>query len=78
MLRECDTMTTMTQDVSPEKKYTMTTQEAADALGVSLTRIRQLIYQETLDAKKRGRDWFITEESVEEAKERPWGRPPKS
>ena len=38
--------------------------EAAEVLGVSNARVRQLIEQGALDATKVGRNWAISEESV--------------
>ncbi len=44
----------------------LTTREAADRLGLKTTgAIRQLILAGRLVAEKRGRDWHITQESVE-------------
>lgn len=43
----------------------MTTAEAAAALGVTTGRIRQLILDGQLDAKKVGRDWNVSKRSVD-------------
>lgn len=57
----------------------MTTKEAAEYLGVSPSRIRQLIMDGVLTATKRGRDNWIERDQVERHKvERaPRGRPRK-
>lgn len=44
----------------------MTTKEVADGLGVTLARVRQLIYTKTLEAEKKGRDWLVTRAAFEE------------
>lgn len=56
----------------------MTTKEAAEYLGVSPSRIRQLIMDGVLTSTKRGRDNWIERDQVERHKvERaPRGRPP--
>lgn len=54
----------------------MTTTEAAAALGVTIGRIQQLIYAQRLEARKIGRDWHVTPESVDAMRVRPRvGRP---
>lgn len=56
----------------------MTTREAAALLGVTERHIRHLITHGVLQATRRGRDWWITPEAVEAAKNRPGlGRPRK-
>ena len=54
----------------------LTTQEAAERLGVQTARIRQILWEqrkgiteELLIARKWGRDWQIDAASVERAKE---------
>ena len=47
-----------------------TTSEAAEMLGVSTARIRQMILKGDIKANKRGRDNFITKEEVEKAARR--------
>ena len=37
----------------------MTTKQAAEYLGISIIRVRQLIYAEKIIAYKVGRDWVI-------------------
>lgn len=49
---------------------TLTTAEAARELGVSGARIRQLAAAGEIKGEKRGRDWMIDAESVEERKRR--------
>jgi hypothetical protein len=55
----------------------VTTPEAARFLGVSPSHIRLLYYKNVLRGEKRGRDLWITMESLEEYKKsrRPAGRP---
>ena len=56
-----------------------TTGEAAEELGVSSARVRQMILAGAISAQKRGRDLLIPSAEVERAKQRPTspGRPPK-
>ena len=49
---------------------TLTTAEAARELGVTGQRIRQFAAVAEIKAEKRGRDWMIDAESVEERKRR--------
>lgn len=53
----------------------LTVAEAADALGVSPQRVRQLIAAGRLKAEKKGRDWFIEPPDLEAVRERKPGRP---
>lgn len=58
----------------------LTTKEAAERLGVSAARIRQMIIEGVItEAEKVGRDNFIPEKEIErlEQTERKAGRPPK-
>lgn len=57
-----------------------TTTSAAEALGVSKRRVRQLIELGRLKATKHGRDWLIDGASVEELRgqDRKAGRPKSS
>jgi excisionase family DNA binding protein len=56
----------------------LTTQEAAERLGVTASRIRQMVLVGILPAEKRGRDLFIDEMNLSLVKDRPKvGRPPK-
>lgn len=57
----------------------LTTNEAAQRLGVSVRAIQQLITRERLPAEKRGRDYFISEEVIRSflASKSKRGRPPK-
>ena len=56
----------------------LTTKEAAQRLGITPTRIQQLILDNKLPAEKFGRDWMIEEEALAgvQVYGRP-GRPPK-
>ena len=55
----------------------VTTPEAAQYLGVTAPHIRLLFYKKVLRGEKRGRDLWITMESLEEYQKnrRPAGRP---
>jgi excisionase family DNA binding protein len=57
----------------------MTTNEAAEFLGVNPSRCRQLILAGQLKAEKIGRDWHIKERDAAAFKKtlRPVGRPAK-
>jgi excisionase family DNA binding protein len=56
----------------------LTTEQAATELGVTTTRIRQLILAGELEAEKAGRDWLIEREALESVRERRRpGRPRK-
>lgn len=59
----------------------LTTEEAAKKLGVSASRVRQLISENRLESKKLGRDHLIEEEQVKyfaKKGRKKRGRPPKS
>ncbi len=51
-------------------KETFTTAEAAEVLGVSATRVRQMVLDGTLPAEKFGRDLVITSAALELARKR--------
>lgn len=56
----------------------LTTREAAQRLGLKTTgAVRQLILAGRLQAEKRGRDWFISEDDIEHFEQEPRkvGRP---
>ncbi len=53
----------------------LTTDEAAEQLGVSRRQVRTLIEREQLPAEKQGRDWFIKVSDLRLVKVRPKGRP---
>ena len=48
----------------------LTSAEAARELGITQSRIRQLIAAGTLRAEKHGRDWLIAPEDLETARQR--------
>lgn len=56
----------------------ITTKEAADRLGVSAARVRQLVLAGDLPAEKFGRDLMIKESDLKLVEDRPMGRPPKA
>ena len=49
---------------------TYTTTEAAEILGVSAARIRQMVLAGEIEGEKRGRDLLIAKSQVEKAKAR--------
>lgn len=55
---------------------TFTTKEAAERLGITPARVRQLVLAGQLPAEKFGRDLVIHESDLESVKDRPIGRPP--
>lgn len=55
----------------------LTTAEAADRLGVTAPRIRQLVLNGRLPAQKLGRDLFIDEKDLKLVTDRKPGRPRK-
>lgn len=55
---------------------TMTTTEAAERLGVTPARVRQMVLSGQLPAEKFGRDLVIKASDLELVKNRPMGRPP--
>lgn len=56
---------------------TLTVQEAATELGVSGARVRMLIAEKRLVARKHGRLHLIEREALESVRVRPLGRPRK-
>ncbi len=56
----------------------LTTKEVAERLGVTQTRVQQLILEGRLPAQKMGRDNFVKESDLKLVAERKVGRPPKS
>jgi excisionase family DNA binding protein len=56
----------------------ITTSEAAERLGVHITRVQQFIRSKRLPAEKVGRDWLIEEKDLALVGERKTGRPPKA
>jgi excisionase family DNA binding protein len=56
----------------------VTTKRAAEILGISDSRMRQLILAGRLPAKKIGRDWLIREKDLAKMFGRRPGRPRKS
>jgi excisionase family DNA binding protein len=56
----------------------LTTNEVAEKLGVTLSRVHALIRGGRLPAEKMGRDYFIKEEDLDLVKNRKAGRPPKA
>ena len=56
----------------------LTTKEASERLGVSVSRIQKLIWAGRLPAQKLGRDYFISESDLALVEDRKPGRPPKA
>lgn len=56
----------------------LTTQQAAEKLGVTAGRVRQMIVDGQLPATKMGRDNFIKESDLRLVEHRKVGRPPKA
>jgi excisionase family DNA binding protein len=56
----------------------LTTKEVAERLGVTVTRVQQLIGEGKLPAEKMGRDYFIKEDDLKLVAERKRGRPRKA
>jgi excisionase family DNA binding protein len=56
----------------------LTTNEAAERLGVHVTRVRALIVAERLPAQKIGRDYMIRETDLRLVADRSPGRPPNA
>ncbi len=56
----------------------LTTQEAAEKLGVTAGRVRQMIVHGQLPATKLGRDNLIRETDLKLVGDRKVGRPPKA
>jgi excisionase family DNA binding protein len=55
----------------------LTTEEAAHALGITTSRVRQMIRAQQLPATRFGKAHLIYEKDLELVRERPIGRPPK-
>lgn len=55
----------------------LTTKDAAERLGVTVTRVQQLIAAGRLPAEKMGRDYFIKEGDLKLVADRKPGRPKK-
>lgn len=48
----------------------MSSKKAAEQLGLTASRIRQLLLSGELQGEKLGRDWLISEKTVRELKKR--------
>jgi excisionase family DNA binding protein len=60
-----------------EKGKLLSVKDAAAVLELSEQRIKQLIYEERLQAEKIGNQWIIAEADLEAVKDRQTGRPKK-
>ncbi len=56
---------------------TLTSKQAAERLGVTPARVRQMVLGGTLPAEKFGRDLVIKSSDLALVADRPLGRPPK-
>jgi excisionase family DNA binding protein len=56
----------------------ISTSEAAERLGVHITRVQVLIREGRLPAQKIGRTYVIDEDNLKLVEDRKVGRPPKS
>ncbi len=56
----------------------LTTQQVAERLGVTVSRVRQLVLEGRLPAEKFGRDLMIKESDLKLVADRKPGRPPKA
>jgi excisionase family DNA binding protein len=56
----------------------LTTKQAAERLGVTVTRVQQLIGAGRLPAEKMGRDYVIKEDDLKLVADRKPGRPRKA
>ncbi len=56
----------------------LTTPEVAARLGVTVTRVQQMIVAGRLPAEKMGRDYLVREEDLKLVENRKPGRPPKA
>lgn len=64
--------------ILPRMKTMLTTKEAGVALGISTRRVRQLIAEGRLPAKKVGRDYVIDPRGLKAVENRQTGRPKKT
>lgn len=55
----------------------LTTRQAAERLGVTVSRVRHLVLEGRLPAEKFGRDLMIREDDLQLVADRKPGRPPK-
>jgi excisionase family DNA binding protein len=64
-------------DKSEMAEYTLTVEDAAQALGVSKSRIRQHVMRGRLVGIMRAGSWFFKPEAVKNFQRKPQGRPKK-
>ena len=57
---------------------TLTSKQAAERLGVTPARVRQMVLDGSLPAEKFGRDLVIKSSDLALVADRPLGRPPKA
>jgi excisionase family DNA binding protein len=68
---------TFFRDIVAPMSRGITTSEAAERLGVSTARVRKLVLDGRLPAKKFGRDLVISEAGLRSFERLKGGRPPK-
>lgn len=59
-------------------QHVLSVHEAADILGVSMQRVRQMIHAGQIDARRSSAGWLIPADAVADRKSLHRGRPPKS
>ena len=58
-------------------EYILTTEELAQRLGVSGSRIRQLVMQGRVSGIRRAGAWFFKQDAAQDYQKKKVGRPPK-
>ena len=75
VLERLDKLYDVCYTISMNTKHFLTTQEAAEALGVSRGRVYHYIKEGRLPAQRLGRDWLISPEDVANFERQPSGYP---
>lgn len=61
------------EDGSDQAEFTLA--EAADQLGLSHSTLRWAVHNDAIRAVKRGREWRVTQDAIEEYREMSLGKP---